>query len=240
MGGVAPEAAEIAARLTAARTTRVPAPPPAELPLDLARAVRDQCIARLEQESPVVGYKVSLSTNSWGVLTGRMVHRSGVALSRASFFGSFWRTGICDPAAQPRDARHRDRGFPMGRVGAQRRRSFRLSHGRHDRRGQQHGGRAGDWSGLDAGPRSAFARRADIDTLGRTHPGGGMLREVMGSPVEAVLWLIGELAVAGRSVAAGQMISSGCPCHTLVTVPDAGGEWAAVVEGLAATSVTFD
>ncbi|MFD2500066.1 hypothetical protein ACFSTI_15965 [Rhizorhabdus histidinilytica] len=61
----------------------------------------------------------------------------------------------------------------------------------------------------------------------------------MGSPVAAVRWLVAEVRKAGRLVEPGHIISSGCPCPQMVTVPATGGCWESVVDGFGRARVIF-
>ena len=254
MSGITPEAAELARRLIEARASLVPAPRPADLPMSLAVAVRDRCIAALSETSPIAGYKVSLSTGAWGVLTTDMVRGNGAQISRTTLF---------DPLLECELVFLADHDLRPGSSSDDILDSCRVAPGLEIADSRWEGWRPSD--GASFVPPDAELIAADNAMGGALVIGGrwrparelplpdveistrsegrvlarGSLGDVMGSPVEAVRWLIDRLAAVGRFVAAGQVVSSGCPCHTFVTVPPSGGSWEAAVPGIGEAQVTF-
>jgi 2-keto-4-pentenoate hydratase len=255
-GAIDRDGLELARRLTEARSTRVPVPRPTNLASTMARAVRRRCIEILTNEGsiPIAGYKVSLSTPTWGALTDKVVLTSGASLPRRALIDpllegelafvvetelspSSTLADIVDgcsvaPAIEIADSRW-EGWHPSAPA------RFVVPSGAEIEADNAVSG----W--LVLGESWAPARELPLPELqismrtnGRT-VARGVLQVAMGHPAEAVRWLIEQLAADGRSLDVGQVVSSGCPYTEPVTVTPAGGTWEAVVEEIGAASVTF-
>jgi len=245
---------DLARRLTEARSSLVPIARPPELDMAMARAVRAACIDMLEAEGEVMAYKVSLSTSTWGAVPRARVIEGDARIARSALFDPLLEAEIafrverpiapdadvaaildaCSvvPAIEIADSRW------AGWCPSDRERLVIPDAAQIEADNAVSG-----WLVLGGPWRPA--REMAFDTLdiaieqnGR-RLSWGALREVMGSPVEAVRWLIGEVRREGRPVDPGHIISSGCPCPQMVTVPVQGGRWEAVVDGVGQARVTF-
>jgi 2-keto-4-pentenoate hydratase len=247
-------AADLARRLTEARSSGIAIPRPPALDLAMARDVRSACIDLLDREGLVAVYKVSLSTSTWGALPSRRVVEGDARIARSTLFDPLLEAEIAfridrPIGAYPDVAEILDACSvaPAVEVADSRWVGWRPSERERfvipDAAQIEADNAMSGW--LVVGGPWRPARDMPFDTLDIAieqdgeRRSWGPLREVMGGPAEAVRWLIGEVRKAGRPVDPGHIISSGCPCPQMVTVPAEGGSWDAVVEGFGRARVTF-
>jgi 2-keto-4-pentenoate hydratase len=256
MTAVDREAADLARRLVQARASRVPVPRPSRLSQATAAAAREKCIELLTDDGriAIAGYKVSLSTGTWGALAADVVVRGVASLPRASLIDPLLECELAFvveaelPAPSTRDdILDRCLVGPAIEIADSRWEAWRPSDPERfavpSAAEIEADNAVGGW--LVVGDSLHPARALPLAelqistrTAGRT-VARGRLGEVMGHPADAVAWLIRQLATSGRALEVGQVVSSGCPCSELVTVPPEGGTWEAVVDGIGVARVTF-
>lgn len=256
VGVIDSEGFELAERLTEARSTRVPVPRPSNLSQSMASVVRQRCIEMLTNEGtiPIAGYKVSLSTPTWGALTDDVVLRGAASLPRRALIDpllegelAFVVESEVSPDSTLDDIVHACRVAPAIEIADSRWEGwhpsapgrFVIPSGAEIEADNAVSGWLvlGD-SWVPARDLMLSELHISMRTSDRT-VAGGALHEAMGHPAEAVRWLIEQLAKDGRRLEVGQVVSSGCPYTDPVTVPTEGGTWEAVIEEIGAARVTF-
>lgn len=247
----------LAVRLVRARQTLEPVPPPPEMTKLQASAVKHRTLGLLTAGNPsaIRGYKVSMSM-TWGALTDEMIIEGPATLHRNRLFNplveteAVFRLGqTLDPACtleellahshvcagievadsrwagwQPSASEHSDRGIPN--------------------RAQIEADNALSGVLVLGGPWIHAIELGDFDlNMAAWHDGqhlaDGSLTHVMEHPGNAVLWLARELALHGRVLETGTLISTGNPYRDLITVPTQGGLFEARLEQVGSAFVTF-
>lgn len=254
MMDISPAAQAISDMLEEAQRLGEPCSRPSSLTMELAPQVRAARIASLERSGPIGAYKVSLSTSTWGALPADRIVPSGTALRRDTLFDPLLEAelvfrverdlpsgcpidellGNCSVAVAIEVADSRWQGWRPSKPDA-----FRIPDAAQIEADNAVAGWlvfGGPWqpaAGLPLAEMAVVTRSRDAICA------QGPLRDVMGGPGEALRWLAGQLEAAGRPLRAGQLVSSGCPCHELVTVPVGGGQWTVTVDGLGQVTVRF-
>jgi len=247
---------ELADLLLLARRTGKAVPRPANLDLPKARTARHLCIEALTTERliEVGAYKVSLSTGTWGALPSDAVVVGDATLARAAFNDpllegeiAFLAEADLEPGCTVKDVIERCLVAPAIEIADSRWEDWSPSH-RH--RFVIPSAAEIEADNAVAGMlviSGSWTRACDVDLPSLSvemHSTGQTLaeasfRDVMGNPANAVRWLAEQIALEGRRVRRGQIVSSGCPHHTMVVVPEEGGRRSAFMEGLGTASVTF-
>lgn len=254
MTNVSPAAQAISDMLEEAQRLREPCPRPASLTMEIAPQVRAARIASLERSGQIGAYKVSLSTSTWGALPAERVVPDGTTLRRDALFDPLLEAELvfrverdlppgcpidallesCSVAVAVEVADSRWQGWQPSKPDA-----FQIPDAAQIEADNAVAGWlvvGGPWQPAAGLP---LAEMAVVTRSGGMICAQGPLRDVMGGPGEALRWLAGQLEAAGRPLRAGQLVSSGCPCHELVTVPASGGEWTVTVDGLGQVTVRF-
>jgi 2-oxo-hept-3-ene-1,7-dioate hydratase len=247
---------EAARHLFDARRTRVPVPRVRGLSSSDGALIKHEHIRLLtdDQRRGIGGYKVSLATGAWGALTEDVVLSSPATLPRLS---------AIDPLLEGEVVFVVESALAATSTMEEIQRGCRLAAGVEiaDSRWEGwHPSDRGRFVGLSGpeieadnavsgwlvvGEAQAVAEPLPLDELSIAMYSSerlvaeGALSEVMGHPAAAVQWLLHELGKDGASLNVGQVISSGCPWHELVTAPPAGGTWAVEVAGLAPVRLTM-
>ena len=203
---------------------------------------------------PIAGYKVSLSTPTWGALTDDVVVSGDASLPRETLIDPLLEGELafvverqlspdstlddivdgCRVAPAIEIADSRWEGWHPSVPGR-----FVVPSGAEIEADNAVSG----W--LVLGDSWVAARDLSLSDLGISMRSNGRtlaqgaLRDVMGHPAAAVKWLIEQLAHDGRPLEVGQVVSSGCPYTDPVTVPREGGTWEAVIEEIGTARVTF-
>jgi 2-oxo-hept-3-ene-1,7-dioate hydratase len=215
----------------------------------MARAVKQASIELLTEHGtrPVAGYKVSLSTGSWGALTDDVVLQGPASLARSRAIDPLLEGELVFVAdAELTSANSVDDIVRSCRVAP----GIEIADSRWegwlpsapDRFVVPNGSEieadnaVSGWLVLGDPWRPAHdlaleERQISIHTSG-VRIAGDALSKVMGHPAEAVRWLLQQLSESGRSLQVGQLVSSGCPWAELVTVPAGGGAWEVEVDGI--------
>jgi 2-keto-4-pentenoate hydratase len=248
-------AAGLARELVDARSSLVPVARPDNLSLAAARAIKTETLRQLTADGTraIVGYKVSLGA-TWGALTDDVAFTGPTELPRDDFFDPllegelvFLADAVLDSDSSIDDILDRCRVASGIEIADSRWKDWLPRDPSHFRIPSEIEIEADNavCGGLVVSEMSRPARDMplpDVDVAVQCN-GAEVARQslsrVMGHPAAAVRWLLQLLGADGIDVRPGQLISSGCPYSTFVTVPPVGGIWQAAIDGLDCATLTF-